>query len=253
MFSKVKVQKRFNPSVTALIEILIMFLPAIPAYLWMWPAISPTDWLMPVQIGVYLYFLAGSLLIGLRRWNFDQLGLNRRGWGVSLTCGGIFILALIAGRLAINVPIAPKPLTFQSLVFDILFYFGMVGLVEELLFRGVIYRALLDWRGVRLAIWGSALAFGVYHVGWQGVIGGVGTFICGLFLAAIRWRAGGIMGLIVIHGLYDTIALGLWPTLRVSEVSQVQIIHPVLGILADGLFLILFLYLWKLYPRLSRI
>lgn len=98
---------RDHPSIAALAEVAIMFLAAIPAYVWLWPNVKGTAWLMPVQVAVYLYFLAGCLLIGLRRWSLSQLGLNRQGVGLSLICGGGFIAAWILGRLATNLPTEP--------------------------------------------------------------------------------------------------------------------------------------------------
>ena len=66
-----------------LLEFGVLFLPSIPAYLWIWPNVSGARE-QAFQIGVYLYFLAGALWIGLRRWNLSQLGLNWKGLGLSL-------------------------------------------------------------------------------------------------------------------------------------------------------------------------
>ena len=245
-------QPRLHPSLAALAKVAIMFLPGIPAYLWLWPNVEGTAWFMPVQVAVYLYFLAGCLLIGLRRWNLSQLGLNRQGLGLSLICGTVFLVAWTLGRFATDLPMGLRPMTFQRLVGEIVFYFGLVGLIEELLFRGLIYRALYDWRGARLAIWGSALAFGLYHIGWQGPLGALGCFVVGVIFGVIRWRAGGIVGLILIHGLLDVIAEEMTPTLTIKQISQVHIVHPALGILSDALLLAVVIYLWKLHPLIER-
>ena len=60
--------RRFPRGVQALVEVGILFLPGIPAYIWLWPNLESTDWFMPVQVLVYVYFLAGGLIIG-RRWS----------------------------------------------------------------------------------------------------------------------------------------------------------------------------------------
>jgi membrane protease YdiL (CAAX protease family) len=242
---------RLQPSVAALIEVGIMFLPGIPAYIWLWPNVTGTARTI-AQMLVYAYFLAGTLFIGLRRWNLNQLGLNRRGWGVSLICGITVVVAMILGRLAINLPPESQPMTIEGLAFDIAYYFGLVGFIEELLFRGLIYRALEELRGTRLAIWGSALAFGVYHVGWQGLLGGLGTAFLGLIDGAIRWRAGGIVGLILIHGLYDTIAVELWPNVGIAQAEQLRVVNSVLAIIVDALLFGTLVYLWKLHPLVER-
>ncbi len=74
---------RRHTELSALIEIGIMFLPAIPAYLWVWPNLSAAIY-WPFQIIVYLYILAGTLFIGLRRWSWSQLGVNKKGIGIAL-------------------------------------------------------------------------------------------------------------------------------------------------------------------------
>jgi membrane protease YdiL (CAAX protease family) len=240
---------RLLPSQAALIEIGVMFLPTIPAYLWLWPSVSGTAWLKPVQLAVYAYLLAGTLLIGLRRWNLDQLGLNRDGLGLSLACGLAFVVGRILVVVATNLPWKLQPITLERIVYDVAYYFGLVGLIEELLFRGLMYRALDEWHGARLAIWGSALVFGLYHVGGQGALGGLGTLIAGVVFGAIRWRAGGILGLIIAHGLSDVTSLWMLPNLDLQHLSQPQIVHPVLLILGYGLILSVPIYLWKAPAR----
>jgi membrane protease YdiL (CAAX protease family) len=242
---------RMRPAVAALAELAILFAPAIPAYIWVWPNVSGTREDI-FQVLVYVYLLAGGLIIGLRRWRPDALGLNRRGLGVSLACGGVGLVILILGRLAAGLPWNPRPLTWERLAWELFFYFCMVGLTEELLARGLLYRALYELRGDRLAIWGSAIAFGFYHIGSQGPLGVLATGLIGAFWGAIRWRAGGIAGLIVIHGLYDIIAIEGWPDLRAESVSRISSLNPVLALICDGLLAATILYLWKLHPLVER-
>ena len=74
----------------------------------------------------------------------------------------------------------------------------------------------------------------------------------GLLFALIRWRAGGILGLILVHGLIDFSALLILPDLDVLGLGRPQIPHPLwLGI---GLLLIALspIYLWKIYSLVIR-
>lgn len=230
-----------------------MFLPAIPAYLWMWPKLSGTS-LLIIQSLVYIYILGGTLFIGLRRLNWSQLGLNKNGIGLSLFCG----LVLLVGRLliifSITWAIRPAQLTLLRLLGDLIYYFGLVGLVEELLFRGLIYRLMEDWHGVRWAIWGSSIGFMLWHVFGQGPLMGIATLLIGLIFALIRWRAGGILGLILVHGLYD-----LETALLVSEdnalvLSQGALEIRALGLVYLGLSLLVLvpILLWKIYPYFNK-
>ena len=238
--------RRLPRGVQALIEVGILFLPGIPAYIWLWPNVDNTDWFVPVQVLVYLYFLAGCLVIGRRRWNWDQLGLNRQGLGLSLICGAVLIAGRILIMLSVTWPVEPAPITVGKLIGDIVFYIGLVGFIEELLFRGVIYRACDEWRGARWAIWGSALMFGVYHVGWQGVAA-AGTVLFGVIFAVIRWRAGGIVGLIVVHALMDVIASLTLPGLEMQQLRQITLSFPLMLVIGYALILFVPIYLWKFY------
>lgn len=243
-------RSRIHPGLSALLEVGILFSPAIPAYIWLWPAFRGRELFYPVQSVVYLYLLAGCLVIGLRRWNLSRLGLNRRGIWLSLVCGMIIIAAFTMGRLAIDMPMDPRPPTLERLAGEIVFYFFLVGLVEELLFRGLIYLALDTWIGTGAAIFGSALAFGLFHIGWAGGLGMLGLAFIGVLFAMIRWRAGGIIGLILVHGVYDVLSVELYPNAQEGGIVSLMMQRPGLAVLADLLILAVMLYLWKIYPRL---
>ncbi len=234
-----------STSASALLEILLLFLPALPAYLWLWPNVDGTGLYDLFLALTYVYFLGGSLFIGLRRWSPDQLGLNRKGLGLSLLWGACFTLGRTLAYTSTNLPFELQPFSLARIGGEILFYFGLVGFVEEFLFRGLIYQALEEWNGTRLAIWGSTIVFGIYHIGSQGLLGALGTAIIGLIFAVIRWRAGGILGLVFIHGLVDFIAVETQPSFELTHIDQIQIEQPILLILSYILLLGLILYLWK--------
>jgi len=237
------------PGVAALLEVLLMFLPAIPAYLWMWPNVQGTAQLI-AQCLTYLYVLAGTLFIGLRRWSWGELGLNRKGLGLSLATGLVFL----AGRMLVIQSIAwggePQRYSPAVLAWQVFYYFLLVGLVEELLFRGLVYQALDSWRGTRWAIWGSSFGFMLWHIFGQGPLIGAATFVLGLVFAVIRWRAGGIIGLIVLHGLWDLQAVLLVSESNAQVLSwgRPEISH--LGWMVAGFAMMIAVpvYLWKLHP-----
>ncbi|HSQ16535.1 MAG TPA: hypothetical protein VLM83_02455, partial [Anaerolineales bacterium] len=105
------------------------FLPAIPAYLWVWPNLEGAG-LDVFQTVVYLYVIAGTVWIGRRRWSWEQLGVNRKGLWLALGC----TLALLAARLliilGIDWNIGPPQIAWWGLAGRLLFYFGLVGVGE---------------------------------------------------------------------------------------------------------------------------
>ncbi len=243
---------RLTRSQSALVEIGIMFSPAIPAYLWLWPAVDGTDWNTPIQSAVYVYFIACSLFIGLRRWNLDQLGINRNGIGFSLACGLVLIVARWLALFCTNIPLSWQFTTLDRIIGEVAYYFFLVGVGEELLFRGVMWRALEEWRGTRWAIWVTTIVFGLWHVGGgRGVLGFAAGIIFGIFFGAIRWRAGGIIGLIIAHALIDLSTVAITPNIEISYLTQFQVVNSWLALLTEVMFLGLLVYLWKA-PRMKR-
>ncbi len=157
-------KKDFPPGLSALLEVGVMFLPAIPAYLWLWPNVTGLSAAI-ANSASDLYAITGSLVIGLRRWNWSGLGVNRKGIWLSLACG----LAIVAGRAlvirAVDWGLLAAQLPPLQVLWEFVFDFALVGVGQELLFRGLIYRAFEDWRGTGWAIWGSSICFGFWHSG----------------------------------------------------------------------------------------
>ena len=246
-------ESKIHPSLSALLEVGVMFLPAIPAYLWMWPNLKGAQNDL-FQVIVYVYILVGTLYIGLRRWNWSQLGVNRKGIWLSLGCGLVILAARLMIILSINWSVRPPQLTWLRLAGGLLYYFGLVGLVEELLFRGLIYRLLEDWRGVRWAIWGSSIGFLLWHIFGQGPLVGFATLLIGLLFALIRWRAGGILGLIVLHGLWDleTTLLVADSNAEILSPGKFSFANPAVIWLGTVLLILVPVYLWKIHPLVER-
>jgi hypothetical protein len=59
-------KRKLPPGLSALLEVGVMFLPALPAYLWLWPNVAGTSAWVANSLAD-LYAIAGSLVIGLRR------------------------------------------------------------------------------------------------------------------------------------------------------------------------------------------
>lgn len=237
-----------NRNLKVLYEIGVMFLPAIPAYLWVWPNLQGTA-LDVFQVIVYLYILAGTLIIGLRRWNWSELGLNRHGFWLTLACSVVILAARLMIILGINWSAQPPQLSWLRLLGNILFYFGLVGLVEELLFRGLVYRLFEEWGGVRWAIWGSSFGFLLWHIFGQGPVVGLATLVIGVLFALIRWRAGGILGLIILHGLWDleTVLLVAETNTEILVPGKITFSNLPLIWLGTILLFLTPVYLWKIH------
>jgi len=87
---------------------------------------------------------------------------------------------------------------------------AMPGLVEELMFRGVIFASLGSAGAVASAIFWQAAAFAVFHADPLFLLP---PFLTGLLLAAIRQRSGSLLPAILAHMSLNLSLLALNPLL----------------------------------------
>ena len=93
----------------------------------------------------------------------------------------------------------------------ILFNTFLVGLSEELMFRGVLLQAFRRTVSIWPAVWLTTLAFGAIHILNVFMTGELRTALIqsaaaalsGLLFIALRLRTGSLWPCIVVHGLWD--------------------------------------------------
>lgn len=78
------------------------------------------------------------------------------------------------------------------------------AVIEELLFRGIIYGRLKDFLGVRASLVISALLFGLYHMN---MVQGIYAFIIGLVLAYVYEKFKTIAAPILAHGTANLVSI----------------------------------------------
>jgi uncharacterized protein len=183
---------------------------------------------------------AGLLVLLARRdgCSWTALGLGRESLGPGLRWAGVLIAAVLLGYVVA----AALPLTKQAfadtratslsgaaLLWHLLVRIPLgTALLEEVAFRGVLYAMLERRRGVRTAVVGSSLLFGLWHVlpslglrranaavadvlgsGPAGaVVAAVAaTTLAGVVFCELRRRSGGLLAPFALHWALN--ALGL--------------------------------------------
>lgn len=83
---------------------------------------------------------------------------------------------------------------------------AMAGLAEEALFRGLLQVGLSGLIGWLPALIGASVVFGLVH--WVTRLYAILAGIVGLYLGALYLATGNLLVPIVVHALYDMVALG---------------------------------------------
>lgn len=162
-------------------------------------------------------------------------------------------MVYIVGGLTLSIRLGLPPAT---VVIWVLVNTFLVGLSEELMFRGVLLQALRQTMSIRPAVALTTLAFGAVHslnvfiTGdlWGAVIQSTAAALSGLFFIALRLRTGSLWPCIVVHGLWDCAAfLVAMSSPRDSPASAVPLegtsLAPILLVLPNALY-----GLWLMRP-----
>ncbi|HEV8165152.1 MAG TPA: CPBP family intramembrane glutamic endopeptidase [Actinomycetota bacterium] len=184
---------------------------------------------------------AAALLVALARrdgCSWTALGLGRESLGPGLRWAGALVAAVLLGYL-VAVALPPTRQAFAdtratslsgaALLWHLLVRIPLgTALLEEVAFRGVVYAMVERRRGVRAAVVGSSLLFGLWHVlpslglrranaavadvlgsGPAGaVVAAVAaTTLAGVVFCELRRRSGGLLAPFALHWALN--ALGL--------------------------------------------
>lgn len=172
--------------------------------------------LIPMQ---WLLFLVPGLLMLIWRERLHDLGFTSENLGRQVLIG--IGLALITSGVLTVIPIL---LGFKSMVgstnytqawqFAYEFVYAVLGvaLAEELIFRGYIFKKLLEIHANRwFAIIISSLLFGLFHIFSGNILQMVLTALIGFLYCLFREKIKDctLLSLIILHGIYDALII-LW-------------------------------------------
>ena len=163
-----------------------------------------------------LVLLTFAFMRRTRERSLDWFGLVREGWLKDLV-GGLLIGAvfvtimfgfyaltgLVKFELVEEIPLK------QWLVMS-LWLCPLIGLTEELIFRGYLMSVAEEWKGRKFAIAFTSILFWLAHLG-QGntheALGMAGTLTISVTFALARYLSGGLWLPIGLHAGYDWMAL----------------------------------------------
>ncbi len=141
---------------------------------------------------------------------------------------GAFIVAVTQSDFSKN----------QFLILTVVVTTLLVGVSEELIFRGIVLPSFLEKRIVLIAVLISATAFSSLHA--VNILGGLTfsdmltqlcmTFFAGLFYALMALKIKNIIPLMILHWFWDMILIGTAVT-GVKTVSSIMLVGTLLEIL----------------------
>ncbi|TXS90777.1 CPBP family intramembrane metalloprotease [Parahaliea maris] len=144
-------------------------------------------------------------VIALFKWDWQAIGFKTAQDWKLLWLPGLFVLGFIGMAVVTGLP--PTATIVIVLVNSML-----VGISEELMFRGILFRNLMQTSmGTWAAIWVVSIVFGLVH-SLNGFMTGdfiaasaqaLAAMMSGIWLHAIRLRTTSLYPAMIIHGLWD--------------------------------------------------
>lgn len=188
-------------SLAPLIRLLSMSLPLSGRPLIEWYS------LIGILLFVAVFFALRATELGRRR-----IGLILKGWPLQCLIGFTGIgLGLLEYYILKPDPLAPS-LSWGAIWLPALVLFVFTGLLEEIIFRGMIQQASLPRLG-RSGWLYVAILFAVLHLGYRSAADVLFVFIVGLAFGLIVLRTGSIMGVSLAHGLTNVSLYLIFPFL----------------------------------------
>ena len=156
---------------------------------------------------VYSIFIVGSL--ALTKYNgraLSEIGITRCGFVSSFRDSVAFVVGVFAGRLFVGA-LSLSEDVFSLTVFAYnLFYWGLSGLGQEIIFRGLILFSFYRWKGERVALLVSSVLFMVVHIlEYQSVFSLLFIGAEGLYWGWVALRTRNIVGIVLSHTLFNFI------------------------------------------------
>ncbi len=191
----------------ALIPLYILFTSSLP-----WFFINQ-QYLLPA---VY------STIIGLCLWHVYQrnlslkelFGFRKEKLLIHLLIGLAIGIPLGMGEYLILYPAPAFPnFEVKYLLRDMVYMLFFVGIGEELLFRGLIQRNLMDVFGWKWGLFGASLLFAVMHLTWRSIPELGFVFIAGLILGWLYYKTRSLVAPIVAHGINNVMLVAVLPYL----------------------------------------
>lgn len=173
------------------------------------------SYILAFELGLGLLALVLALLFGLQPWLQFDLAFSQ--WLIGL----VATLPMVLGLVALGLVRAKWVEELQRFMREVVvpMFAGArwwmlmlvalaAGIGEELLFRGVIQAGLGHWIGPGFGLVAASLLFGLVHAMSRAYF--LLATLAGLYLGLLYLWTGNLLVVILVHFLYDWIALHIY-------------------------------------------
>lgn len=189
--------------------------------------------------------LAPVFLIAVMAWlRWDGLGLSAPVSGRSLLILWLPLLYILGILFATTANGWPSTQIIGFVAINCI----LVGVSEELMFRGILLRGALERMTITKALILSSILFGLVHVSnvfitgllLDSVIQATAAFMSGIFYVAVRIRTRSLYPMIIVHALWDFSLFVMAKSVTSPVTAEIGTTGKVLGPLAMALPLFLY-------------
>lgn len=167
---------------------------------------------------VYWYLVASLPLFAATYVVARQAGYHVKDFFIS---GGgfqaqlpVILLGLLLGLVEYCI-LRPQPLagalTFKQALVPALILMFCTGWMEELIFRGVLLKAAVEYLGKNAALWYMSILFAVLHITHLSAVDVFFVFSVALLFTLVVYRTGSIWGVALAHGITNITMYLFWP------------------------------------------
>lgn len=172
--------------------------------------------MITMVITYWLVALASIILMTANKEKPSDYGFTAEKLGKQIIVG-----ILIAAAMSLALTVVPHLLGFEEYVsseknytrlwqfiYEFIYCIFAVGFAEEFVFRGYIYKKILNISGKETAaVIVSSVLFGLFHIFRGSIVQVITTAFIGAFFCLCRAKIKGctIVSLIIAHGIYDAL------------------------------------------------
>lgn len=170
----------------------------------------PQIWWFPVM---YLpLFLAAILLTFILSLRLKEIGFNFRAFRLNLLIAASGVVLGITEYLILRPEPMVAELTWQAAFVPALILLLTTGLVEEMIFRGVMQKTAVEMFG-RWGIVYVSYIFAILHLGFLSVLDVVFVLAASLYFGWVVHKTGSLFGVVVAHGITNIVLFIIAPHL----------------------------------------